>query len=397
MTVLDQTNDRNYRELYHFSKLYALPTYVKEADAVALHSKEYYDSFPAAGFGDVTHRQFPMATKAACWLSWCHFLEKRGELATKQANWIEQRLRQAAEQHGILQDFADVQTKRAAAHQDGLGHLPDSAFALVTIDDQGHKEREHPLRSAAEVKQAAAWFLTYRDDRPFRDRQTIANRLLEKAAQHGASLDPDTSDALERQAGRGVCNPKEAAAMLRDRARAAVRNVDGTIREALCKLADSFEKNAHLAADPATVAALCETVDTFDRQTLLAGRYSEDLPRPEDILFKGSLKLAAEFLKNAAVLTNGSVYDSDQFRALSLSNVRDVFGADMAEAVSDGFEVSPAKMATLAATLPRGDADLLERLMTGVGQQPACKQASVSQASTTANLAVLRRIHAAVS
>ena len=104
-------------------------------------------------------------------------------------------------------------------------------------------------------------------------------------------------------------------------------------------------------------------------------KYSLAVPRPEDTIFAASLRIAREFIKNACVLTTGSIYDRNQFSKLSVSDVASLFGSELAEAVSDGILVSPKKMAKLAHTLPRPDAEVLDRLMTQMGQQPIRKEA----------------------
>jgi len=393
MPVSDQTADVNLRELYYYSKLYDLPEYVKQADAAALCDSASHRELPSTMFADVKDRRFPINTKAATWLSWLHFVEKKAELHPKIAGWIEDRLEQFARYHGIEPDVAGLREKHAELHRDGLAQLPDSTFALVWAGENGTKERRYPLRNPKEVQAAATWFEQYRDHFAFPDRQTIATKILDKAAALGAMLGDELDDVLQRQAGRGVYDPQEAAAMLRNRAKAAVTNCSQEMRQGMLKLAEAVESTPQLAMDPATTAELCKTVDMFDRTTKLAGRYDADgLSRPEDVLFRGTLKAAAQFVKDAVELTNGAVFEQDQLGKLTLRDVRDLFGEELAGAVSDGLEVHPEKMATLARTLPRPDADTLERLMAEAGERPRAKQAGTREGLSRAQLQTLARI-----
>lgn len=375
-SILDQTADTDHRDLYRYSKLYDLPEYVKQASA-DLVGPERYKNAASSLFADVRNRQFPIDTKAATALSWLHFLDKQAEIHPVMAGWIEERLTHFAEFHKISSDVSKFRAKHAslqAAGEDDYSRLPDSAFAVVGHNSDGSHVREYPLRNALEVVKAAEWFAEYRDHFPFDYRQQIADRLITKAAQFAAHIPAELGEMLEKQAGRGVYNPKEVADMIRNRVKAAV-HAESTIREHMTKLAQQVEDSPQMAMDPAMCLELCKTVDTFDRATKMAGKYDEVIPRPEDVIFKGSLKLAAEFVQDSVPLVNGTVYERPQFAKLALSDVRDIFGDDIANAVSDGLQVNAEKMAELASTLPLADAVTLDKLMTAAGQT-SHKQAS---------------------
>lgn len=378
MKRLDQLGDTDFRELHLFSKLYALPGYVKQADARALHDEEVYRELPPTAFADPRFKQFPTTTRAETWLSYAHFLHKQGEMPQKIADWVRQRLQRAADYHGIRPDIQALEAKYAELHREELDRLPDSAFALVVLSD-GRKERRYPLRNLEEVKAAAEWLLQYRDQLVYRDRRTIAGKILEKAAQFGADLSTDTMETLQRIAGLGAYDPEEAAGMLADRAKAAWRNVRPGLREAVAKLAKTVRANPHLADDPEAVRGLCETIDQFDRHVKIAGKYDEDLPRPEDVfcrITETRRQREEAFVKSAVTLANGSVFRAGQFQALRPADVQDLLGEDVARAVSDGMDVVPEKMAAVAASLDRQDADALETILREAGQEPTIKSSA---------------------
>lgn len=391
MKRFDQLGDTDFRELHYFAQLYEMPAYVKEADARALHDEEAYQALPPTAFADPRSKQFPTTTRAETWLSYTHFLHKQGEMPEKIARWIRARLEKAVDYHGIRQDIQELETKYAAVHADNLSRLPDSAFALV-VESDGRKERRYPLRNLEEVKAAADWLLLYRDQLLYRDRRTIAGKILEKAAQYGADLSNETMETLQRIAGRGTYDPEEAAGMLADRAKAAWRNVVPGLREAVTKLAETVRTNPHLAEDPETVRGLCETIDQFDRHVKIAGKYDEELPRPEDVfcrITETRRQQEEAFVKSAVMLSNGAVFQAGQFEALRPSDIQDLWGADLARTVCDGIEVVPEKLAAVAANLDRQDADALTLLLREAGQFPIA-----TGRPSSAELRVLARIHA---
>ncbi len=60
-----------------------------------------------------------------------------------------------------------------------------------------------------------------------------------------------------------------------------------------------------------------------------------------------------------------------------VADVRSLLGDDFAEEVRTGFNsIDPEKMAEVAATLPRGDAALLDSLMSDAGLRPTMSKAA---------------------
>lgn len=365
--LLEQSTDVSGQELFRLNAMYGLPDYVKEASAEQCLGGP---QTPANAYADHRQpRQFPCHTKAATLVSWVSFLEKRSSMPSKLARNVEDRLRQLGAYHELTAEFARYQDKHAELYQHCESVLPDSAFAIVRTQEDGSKERHYPLRNTQEVKAAADWFLQYRNHFEFNDRLTIADKILEKAAAFGASLGDCELD-LHRQAGRGWCLPKEAAALLRSRAQ--YTRAAPEVRAQLCKLAESLEGQPEWLLDGRNLADLARLVDDYDRQAKV--KYSELLRRPEDVLFQVTHKEASDLRETLCSTTTGSVYNREQFSKLSLAAVRDLFGADLASEVSDGLGVDGEKFATVASTFPRPDAQALDLLMSDIGQGPLAKE-----------------------
>lgn len=376
--VLDQVDDRNHQDLHQFSRVYSLPEYVKQASTS--QTCEVQPDLPSTAFADMSRRKFPCHTKAACYISTMFFLEKRGGLHPNTVAQVAQRLQKFANHWGIQKDVSDLMVKHSQHHTTSLDSLPDSSFALVWAGDDGSKERRYPLRNSMEVKVAATWFDQYRDRFIFADRQRMAEKILEKAAEFGAGLSEDLDDMLEKQAGHGVYDPVEAAQMIRDRSK--IITASAEVKEGFVKLAQQVETNPLLAEDLTTTANLAATIDQLDRTFGLVGKYSAKIPRPEDVLFKGTLKTARAWVKNACVTLTGAIYEKSQFAKLSVAHIHDLLGDDIARAVTSGIRVDPEKMAEVASTLPLGDAVVLDRIMASIGQAPAPKSAAARGMTT---------------
>lgn len=367
--VMDQNSDATLQDLYTFSRLYDFPSYVKQAspDKVFIRTEK----LASTTFADVRNRQFNCSTKAATWMSYLFFLEKRGELFEKVSNWIEKRLDGFAHDWGISNDIKNLKEKHAELHDSAI---PDEDYMMVWASDAGTIERQYPLRNRLEVKVAAEWFEEYRDHYPYSDRLTMATKIREKANQHGAFLGDDLEDLLEKQAGLGTYDPKVAAGHIRNRVLAA--DVPSTFKEPLEKLASEIVRNPKLAHDLETIKNLCKTIDTFDRMAKLSYAYSEKIPRPEDIFCSATFKVAKAAVDEHYTLTTGAVFHLSDFAKLALSDVRDAFGDDIANEVANGIYVDAEKMAEVSTTLPRPDAQLLVNIMHDKGASHQLKHAN---------------------
>jgi len=380
MKKLDQTGDTNFRELHQYVRLYDFPEFAKTAQLSDIIEPE---TESARIFADVRMpHQFPCHNKAAAYVSYIYFLEKQSEINPKVRDRIKGRLDKFAEYWGINNIINTAVTKHASFQAEDIGSLPDSSFAFVWTGDDGYgnttQTRRYPMRNELEVKAAASWFNQYlpeiREQYGFLDRQTVANKILDKAAQMGITLDRN-EDVLEKAAGRGWCDPSIAASVIRNRIKVGHR-VDHPVASALEKLAESVENTASMFMDPASTANLAETIDQFDRTYHLLNKYSETVPAPEDVFFQATYKEAEEFVKDACTTTTGTVYSSQDFSKLSTSDIRDLFGDEMANEVTTGLKVDPEKLAAVASTLPRPDAQLFDRLLTDNGISPIAKEAS---------------------
>lgn len=379
---MDHVADSNGVELHRLAKLYAFPEFVKSAD---FKSNWQPENLPATVYGDPRTQQFPCHSQASTWLSHLYFNEKRAELAPTNAFQIEQRLNKFAKYWGITALTDQIKVAYDEMHKDADSKLPDSSFAYVWVSEDGHKQRNMRMVNPVEVKTAADWLHKYRDRIPFSDRHKIAQKIMQKVAQFGVGLG-ESERFIHQQAGLGICNPSEVQGMLKDRARIVK---DAGVKEALEKMASTVANKPRAALGPQMLVKIATTVDMVDRGLGIVQnqRYGENLPRPEDVLFKVTIKEAKDGVKAACAMTSGTIYDRGDFERVKLADVESLFGKDFATEVATGLKVDPEKMAELASTMPRDDADLFDRFMNDCGIEPMqVKSASAKTGFSFADL-----------
>lgn len=382
-------------ELHRLAKIYDFPDFVKSAGVEVNLAPSAKISVTA--YADPPRSQFPCHTKASTWLSYLYFQEKRGEFHPSDREQIERRFKGYIKYYAIKAACDAVKQRWTDLHKTAEEQLPDSAYAYVWVGDNGVKDRRLPLRNAVEVKVAADYLLQHRDTVPLSDRRTMAVRILEKAAAYGAAIG-ERIEFLEQQAGRGVCDPREVVAMLRERALLVPETLvktseDGTqvasLRDHFNLLADTVEKQTRQALHPSMLEKLANTVDQLDRTMNLSSKYARGLVRPEEVIFRATFAKAASELQHNVSTTSGRVYERAAFKKLAATDLRALFGDDFAKRVTTVLgEVDAEKMAEEVATLPRPDAELLDSLLSDNGIAPIMrKAASAGQGLTKQEMA----------
>ena len=266
---------------------------------------------------------------------------------------------------------AAVARTKAATEAD----LPDDDFAMVVRYENGATERHLPVRNAAEVKAASAYLDAYAREFTYDDRRVIAGKILAKADALGVGLGA-ARDALEKRAGHGTCAPETAAGLLFSRAKAVRllrRDLDAA--EGLAKLAAECLEKPDFATLPSNLQKIAGFVDRVDREYKLTGL--SDLKAPEDVLFQITVKAAQAVLDDHVSLTSGNIYTKRALAGVPLEEVRAVMGDGFVSAVSaDGLFLDATKLAEIAPTMPRDDAELFDGLMARLNVSAVYKEAA---------------------
>jgi hypothetical protein len=367
--IIDPSSDVNYVELARFCKLYDFPEFVTTEKLGHAMNPDVKQPGVCA---DPRTSQFFCHSPAATWLSSLYFVEKSAEIHPKDRQYIQQRLERFVDYFQIRPHYEAIQKRAAELNKEA--ELSDEDFGYVWVDrESGIKSRHLRLKSAAEVKAAAEWLQSNSRLLPFHDRNIVASKVLEKAAHYGAAIGEHLTEYLERQAGRGVCEPKEVVAMIRQRA-TLCKNAGH--RMEINKLADMVSGKPRVTLQPDQLVKLAVTMDQIDNAIGLAGKYTSTIRAPEDVIFSVTFTKAAAAYAELCSLTSGTVYSKDQFEKLSRTDVSELFGDDFAQSVSTGLSVDGEKMAELASTLPRPEAELLDQLMSSRDMNPHMSKAA---------------------
>ena len=369
--VLDQAKDRTGQELHRITSLYGPPDFVKHASYNNICGDP--KTLPLHIYADPRARRFPCHTPASTWMSAAFFADKRACYSSRDAESVENRLTKAANYHGITGTLQEIFEKAAKYHANDKSALPDDAFAFVWKKDDGSQERHLPLRNKHEVKCAAEYIHAHRDEFTYVDRQTMAKKVLVKAAKFGADVE-EYSEYLEKQAGNGACSGKAAAQLLDNRA--GMTN-NRAAKQQLKAAATLLRQNPGAAHRPEKMQKLAAAIDTFDRENGIVQDYGRSVSRPEDVLFTINEKTAAQVKAAHIPMTTGNIYKTADLQAVKLNAIRDWMGADFADEVSvGGLHVNMDKLAELLPTLPRGDAEHFDRLLSDNGITPFAKEAA---------------------
>lgn len=358
-TGMDFVADKNHTELARLSQLYEFPDFVKQADMDLTLSPSAKQAPPTV-YADPVRKQFPCHTKAACWLSALWWEEKKAEFHPNDRERIADRLNQYVGFWKIKEAVLQMRSRHTTLNKEAESQLPDSAYGYVWVDEAtGQKNRFLRMSNPMEVKAAAEYLESYRDRLPFRDRHTVALKIMERANHFGVGLGK-YAEFIERQAGRGVPEPLEVVDMIRGRA---MLTKDAGLRQHFQEMAQTVATLPRKVLMPDMLVKLAETMDSLDRQLGIVGKYGGTLQRPEDVIFKATLTKAASEVMQHVSTTSGKMYEKEAFRRIDVGSLRDAFGTEFTKRVCTPLgEVDPEKLAEEIATLPRSDAELFDAI-----------------------------------
>lgn len=372
---MDQSRDLSGREFYRLTRVYTAPEFVKQAVATDLSGTA---ELPAEVYGDPRYRLFPCHNAAATWASMAFFTDKRASFKQADAQLIEERILRMARIHNIEKPIAQIKEAAVRSRPVPEDSLPDEDFALVW-QAGGKAERHYPLRNAGEVKTAGQYLYKHRDTFPFEIRREFADRVLDKAASLGAALGQELQDYLTKQAGYGACSTEDAVNLIYDRVQAA-RKGPGRLSELqveMLKFAAMIGKSPARFRAAGTRCKVAAVVDQFDREQGLTKDYGPDFPRVEDVLFAITREKAAAITAEHCETVTGSIYSLADLERIKLAEIADYFGDDFAaNMTSDGIRVDSEKAAQFIGTLPRRDAQGLEKFLDDNGLRPVAKTAA---------------------
>ena len=384
--VLDPASDTTGAELTRLASLYEFPDFVKNA---AIDDILQPGELVSNAFADEVNRKFACHTPAATWLSQLYFEEHKDQLQPAQRAHIENRLQKFAQLFGIENERTVVQEKVAMNRR--VEDIPDSDYAYVWDDPENGVQKFYPLRNPQEIKAAADWLFSVRDRMIYADRQKVAARVLEKAGSAAIGLPEDTLEFLDKQAGNGIPDVDQLTLAIRYRAALAK---DAQLRTEIEKMAELVLQVPQLLATTVNMVEFASTLETIDHALGIRGRYSENLARPEDVLFSHTHRKIAADVATLCPLQSGSLYEHAQFEKLSRDTIVADFGEAVARQVCRGLEVDGAEFAKFAANLPHLQARRVEEMLAEIGQHSQMRKSGGSLSLPVSELTQLAEQYA---
>jgi hypothetical protein len=379
---VDVYDDVNHQQLYALDKLVGVPDFVKSAELDATKP------LPSSAFADPIRRKFPCHTKSATWLANAYFQQVASLYPKDQKSLVQDRIIKCADYWKIRGMVDDFNKKWEKMSRFDSPDVSDSDYAIVANVD-GHRVRRLPMPTPMATKIAGERLFADRFSYTYPMRKMAARRILLKAAQidkvgvenavvGGLAFEPETEEYLTKAAGIGTTHPQWAAERIANRV-LMMGKFDPTneVQMNMAKVADIVSKMD--APDTETYHKLAELIDEVDRATGICNHYIHGVELPEEIFFDVQEKTASAIMAQHVVLQNGNVYRIGEFASLPLEKISEVLGAEFAEAVQDEYgKIDPEKFAEIAPTLPRDDANLLERVIqkAGPGDADLSKEAT---------------------
>lgn len=355
--IVDAVSDTSHQTLFKISKLVDIPEFVKNAES---DDPATIKELKQSVFADPVNRKFPCHTKAATWLSQLYFLDNRHKYPTRRAHEVQGRISKAAAFFAV-----DNSIKKAAArwseHQNTAQELSSTDYAIVT-----DAHRALPINNPENIKAAAKTLSEKRANFPFEMRHLAARRILHAAREQQVQIPQLTDEYLHKAAGFGTTLPERAAEKLSLR----ILMMPKTASDERLTGAKLAKTVANMEEIPnAELVKLANIVDRIDAEFGLHKHYAEGVDTPEEIFFELTTRKAAAVRNDFVQLTTGTVFPLSEFEKLPVSKIASSLGADFLKAItSDGnLDIDLDKFARVAPTLPRSDAELLERAIEAAG------------------------------
>ena len=368
--------------LHHITKIVDLPAFVKEG-CVPTHDE--VEKLPYTSFADQTSRQFPVHTKAACYLSYAYFLQQKDKFVKKAASRIERKFCDMAD----FWNMADAMDK--LAEDLGPKHEKQAAIAedyALTVSHESKPLHYFPINNRQAIEKSAEELLANRDKFPYALRKTAADNIVKafiKAGYHISAV----PEAIQSVAGLGICTKEAVVHEVTRRINFAKTTNEKKGAAPLTILVHQLNKCADdqtLSSD--TLVKIAETLDTYDRHSGINKHYSREFDYPEDVLFSFT-KQAADKIKNELVtMQNGAAYWlSDMTKA---SEAFDAIGDLKDDMVDLAGNLDMHKVADIVPTLPRDDADILSTALKaeGIPEANTTKEAMIKLATCGSHAAV---------
>lgn len=358
MDHADHFTDKNLTLFYEISQQIRLPDFVKKAKIDDPSTKFLNPS----SYADPVSLVFPCHTKADTFLSYAYFLKTANKILPAKRSFIQKNLDKFAALWNIEQEIKNLKEDLEKASKVNIEVLPDDKFAIVETWE-GQKFRALPLLNRECVKKAEQHLQKYKDRYPAAWRK----RAAEKIAKAAERFDVEPSDYIKTASSRTPARIEDVIQHILKRAYLINRKYKGAPRQvALLKIAKVLSCLPRFTEKLAQQTM--ELLDTFDKSLKIHRYYSTEVKSPEEVCWQSPFEKGAN--KATIQLLTGATYKLDDLIKAGIAPFR-ALGQDFVAAIQSApGSMDINKVASLVPTLPRPDAEILERALQSFNIKP---------------------------
>ena len=341
--AFDQQTDYSGKEIFGMLSGVNIPEYVKTAEVEDLHDLR---NLPKTAFADPNRGIYPINTPARVYISNAHFINKRAAIAKLYGNeytsQLENNIKQAADIFGILEDLEE--------HNSSFNEKQASDYGqrcmLSWTPDSGNCFELYPVKTAADLSEAAEHFTKNISNFPFDVRVSTSCNFLKADEELGVDELPDL---LAKYAGLFYPDLSNLQAELWRRS---TKLANEKHKEIYAKIAEDLH-NMTSVDEVMKIAETCYNIESME------GLYdkvkvAQILGDPVDCIFTEQIVKVASDLNYVEV--HGDKYKLDDLVKISKERYEEAFG-------DSGIDpADPEKIAEILPTMPRSDVKLLEEI-----------------------------------
>lgn len=358
---MDHVADENLTLFYEISKQVKFPDFVKKAEIHTYNNNTR--TLNPSSYADPYSLIFPCHTKADTYLSYAYFLKTAHQILPGKRIFIQKNLDKFARIWNIEADIKNLKKDlEKAAQVDNIELLPDDKFAIVETW-QGQKFKALPLLDSVCIKKAEEHLQKYKNRYPAAWRKRAAEKIV-KAAQ---KFNVEPSNYIKTAASTIPAEIENVIQHILKRAYFINRKYRGTPKQVtllkIAKVLSCLPKFTEKLAQQTM-----ELLDTFDKELKLHRYYSNDIQTPEEICWKAPVEKKAD--SDIIRLLTGNAYKLTDLIKAGIAPFRSL-GQDFIAAIqSVPGTMDINKVASLVPTLPRPDAEILERALQSFNIKP---------------------------
>lgn len=355
-------------EFHKIKQTYNVPPFVKSANQRDLRPEGTPEELYRV-CADPVNLTYPCHTKAATWLSAAFLAEDYEKLPQHYRTYVGNRIEKFAKFFGIENEIQDLVAERTqTVKQASASAAIPSDWYAVEMESDGQKQYAGAMIDQNGVRKAAQWLLQNRNAMPLHQCSGIAQRIYKRAASLGMEEAPER-EKLEQIIGFGFNDNDRISQALVKRAELG-RSVDPELSNTLVQMAQIFQQDPPEIGSAVMYKTAC-FIDEFDHRTgLSAMRSRGELPLPEEVIYRHTLRSMEKYAASNLKLQNGSIYSLDSISRLDRDSFEGRFGSDLANECYVGREFNKEAAAAILPTLPRPMADQLTQELHRIGVRP---------------------------